>query len=298
MAEAGRAPGTPAGFDRARPLAGRTVVVTRPRGQAEGLAAPLARYGADVLRAPVIEIVPVGLTAELRAAIDRLAEYDVVIFTSANGVEVFCDRLHDCGLAPGALSGAEVVAIGPATAAALEARGLRPSLVPEEYVAEGVLAAFEERAQRLAGARVLLPRAREARAVLPDTLRERGATVDVVTAYETVTAHFLDVPTERLAAADYITFTSSSTVDAFVELMGPELLTQRLARARLCSIGPVTSATLREHGLGVAVEAAEYTSEGLAAALAADAASAAATTPPTITPPASTGEEPPGREAS
>ena len=111
--------------------------------------------------------------------------------------------------------------------------------------------------------------------VLPDKLRERGATVDVVTVYETRPARFLDVPRERIETADYITFTSSSTVKAFVDLMGGELLTQRLAHARLASIGPVTSTTLREHGLGVAIEATEYTAEGLTAAIVADATGAA-----------------------
>jgi len=269
---------TPVGEPREprRPLAGRTVVVTRPRGQAAGLAALLEAQGADVLLAPVIDIVPVGLTAEVTAAIDGLAGYDVVIFTSVNGVEVFCDRLRDRGASPDALGDRETVAIGPATAAALEEQGLTPSLVPETFVAEGVLAALEARARRLAGARVLLPRARQARSVLPDTLRELGATVDVVALYDTVPARFLDVPRERIEQADYITFTSSSTVRAFIDLMGPELLTQRLARVRLASIGPVTSATLREHGLGVALEAGAYTSAGLAAAIAADAVSPAA----------------------
>ena len=255
-----------------RSLAGRTVVVTRPRGQAAGLAALLEARGADVLLAPVIEIVPVALTDELRDVIGHLDEYGVVIFTSANGVEAFCDRLGDCGRGAAALAALETVAIGPATAAALESEGLTPSLVPETYVAEGVLEALTRRGRRLSGVRVLLPRAREARSVLPDTLRELGALVDVVALYDTRPARFLDVPRERLEVADYVTFTSSSTVRAFVDLMGSELLTQRLARVRLASIGPVTSATLREYGLGVAVEARDYTAEGLAAAIATDAA--------------------------
>ena len=271
----------PAAGREAHPLAGHTVVVTRPRGQAGGMAALLEAQGADVLLAPVIEIVSLGPTAEVEAAIDGLAGYDVVIFTSVNGVEEFCAQLRGRGLGADVLAARELVAIGPATAAALEARSLTPSLVPETYVAEGVLAALEERARRLAGARVLLPRAREARSVLPDTLRELGALVDVVPLYDTLPARFLDVPRERIEQADYITFTSSSTVRAFIDLMGSELLTQRLARVRLASIGPVTSAALREHGLGVAIEAREYTSEGLARAIAADAvaASAAASAP-------------------
>ncbi len=257
-----------------RPLTGRTVVVTRPRGQAGGLAALLEEAGARVLSCPVIEIVSLGLTDELRAAIEGLDSYETVIFTSANGVAAFCDRLVDCGREPAALAACELVAIGPATARALEERGLLPGLVPEEYVAEGVIAALDNRARRLAGRRVLLPRAREARPVLPDELRRRGAEVDVVTVYDTVPAASLPCPAADVEAADYIAFTSSSTVRCFVALMGAADLAARLRTVRLASIGPVTSATLRELGLPVAVEAGVFTAAGLAAALVADAARA------------------------
>ncbi|HUK76191.1 MAG TPA: uroporphyrinogen-III synthase, partial [Thermoleophilia bacterium] len=238
---------------------------------AAGRAALLEADGARVLVCPAVEIVPAGLTDELRAAIARLAGYDTVIFTSANGVAVFCQRLRDCGLEPAALGACELVAIGPATALALEEHGLTASVVPEEFVAEGVLDAIEHRARRLAGRRVLLPRAREARALLPDELRRRGAVVDVVVVYDTVPAAGLTRSPAEIAAADYITFTSSSTARHFVTLMGGGDLAVRLAGVRLASIGPVTSATLRELGLDVAVEAAVYSAAGLAAALAADA---------------------------
>ena len=253
------------------PLAGRTVVVTRPRGQADGLVALLEKAGARVLSCPVVEIVPLGLTDELHAAIDRLDTYGTVVFTSVNGVSIFCERLADCGLAPEALAVCELVAIGPATAHALEERGLLPSVVPEEYVAEGVVAALDARARRLAGVRVLLPRAREARPVLPDALRERGAVVDVVAVYETVPATTLPCPVADLEAADYVTFTSSSIARCFVSLLGSDDPAAHLAAARLVSIGPVTSATLRELGLPVAVEAAVYTAAGLVAVMVADA---------------------------
>jgi uroporphyrinogen III methyltransferase/synthase len=250
------------------------VVVTRPRGQAGGLAALLEQDGARVLFCPVIEIVPVGLTDELRAAIARLDTYETVIFTSANGVTAFCERLRDCGREPAALAASELVAIGPATAQALEERGLWPSVVPEEYVAEGVIAALDARARRLAGRRVLLPRARQARPVLPDELRRRGATVDVVTVYDTVPAASLPCPAADVEAADYVTFTSSSTARCFAVLMGADGLADRLRTVRLASMGPVTSATLRELGLPVAVEAGVFTAAGLAAAIAADAVGA------------------------
>lgn len=254
------------------PLSGRTVVVTRPRGQAEGLAALLERDGARVLVCPVIEIVPVGLNAQLCAAIDGLESYDTVIFTSANGVSAFCERLRDCGREAAALASCELVAIGPATALALEERGLLPGIVPEEYVAEGVLTAIEQRPRRLAGRRVLLARAREARPVLPDELRRRGATVDVVAVYDTVPAAALSCPIAAIEAADYVTFTSSSTARHFAALLGADALAARLSAVRLASIGPVTSATLSELGLPVAVQASVYSADGLAAAIASDAA--------------------------
>ena len=257
-----------------RPLAGRTVAVTRPRGQASGLAAPLEQAGARVLLCPVIEIVALGLTDEARSAIAGLDAYETVIFTSANGVAIFCERLRDCGRSDAELAARELVAIGPATARALDERGLAASLVPEEYVAEGVLAELDARARRLAGRRVLLPRAREARPVLPDELRRRGATVDVVELYETVPAAALSCPVADVEAADYITFTSSSTARHFVTLMGADGLAGRLRRARLASLGPVTSATQRNLGLPVAVEAAVFSAAGLAAAIVADATSA------------------------
>ena len=260
--------------EKDRPLAGRTVVVTRPRGQANGLAALLERDGARVLVCPVIEIVRVGLTDELRAAIARLDTYVTVIFTSANGVIAFCERLRDCGREPAALAASELVAVGPATALALEERGLLPSLVPEEHVGEGVVAALDRRARRLAGRRVLLPGAREARALLPDELRRRGADVDVVTVYDTVRAASLPCPVAVIEAADYVTFTSGSTARHFAALMGAHDLAARLRAVRLASIGPLTSATLRELGLPVAIEAADFSAAGLAVALAADAAGA------------------------
>ena len=262
---------------RDRPLAGATVVVTRPREQADELRGALEDFGATVLLVPAIAIVPVAIGDAWRAAAADLGSYDLVIFTSANGVRWFVDRLDEAGADVAALAGRELVAIGPATAAALNVRGLDAAVVPDDYVAEGVLAALAAGGRSLEGARVLIPRAREARATLPDGLRERGARVDVLTVYETVPAEELTVPVGEVIAADYITFTSSSTVTAFVGLVGgePALAVQRLAGVRLASIGPVTSRTLESHGLAVAVEAEKYTAAGLAAAIAADAAAGA-----------------------
>jgi len=249
------------------PLAGRTVVVTRPLGQVRSLADALIGLGAAVLAVPTIRIAPTPLNDEIRSAVRLLRDYDMVVFTSANAVTDFIDRVEECGVERRAVGQATVVAIGPQTAAALVERGLRCDVVPARFVAEGVLEALDERGMRLDGKRVLVPRAKEARAVIPDALRAAGATVDVVTVYETVAAESLAVPAERVEAADFITFTSGSTVAGFVRLMGEAGLAQRLAGARLCSIGPVTSEALRARGLPVAVEAQPYTAEGLVAAI-------------------------------
>jgi uroporphyrinogen III methyltransferase/synthase len=266
--------------------------VTRPREQAASLVEPLEALGATVLAVPTIRIVPRPFDDEVAAVVRSLGDYRLVVFTSANAVRIFAGYLERVTAepagpghpreSPGAsLARAAVAAIGPATAAALEAHGVACDLVPDDFVAEGLLEAFQRRGAAPAGARVLIPRAREARSVLPDTLRARGALVDVLPVYDTVAADAPAVPAERIAAADYITFTSSSTVRQFVALMekvaggsatpGAGALAERLAGVRLCSIGPVTSETLRELGLTVAVEAREYTAAGLAAAIARDA---------------------------
>ena len=254
-----------------RPLAGKTVVVTRPREQAEPLAGPLEALGADLLLVPTIRIVPRPLDDEIRSVVARLAEYDLVVFTSVNGVDVFFQYLDELGIGRVALTGATVAAIGPATASALEVRGVTCDVVPDHYVAEGLLEALEQRAVAPSGARVLIPRARKARTVLPDTLREKGAIVEVMAVYDTVAARSLGVRPEQIERADYITFTSSSTAQQFAALMEPSArgrsLATRLSRVQLCSIGPVTSQTLRDLGLPVAVEATEFTSAGLVAAI-------------------------------
>jgi len=262
-----------------RPLAGATVVLTRPAGQADSLAGPLEELGADVVLAPTIRIVPRALDDEVvRVVLNELPEYRLIIFTSANSVEVFLGYLAELGLPASELAGATVAAIGPATAAALEERGVACDVAPDEYVAEGLLDALVRRGAAPAGARVLLPRARAARDVLPDTLRARGALVDVLPVYDTAPAERLAVPAARIEAADYITFTSGSTAREFAALMDRDgagrPLQERLSGARLCSIGPVTSETLRELGLTVALEAVDHSAAGLVAAIAAAARSA------------------------
>jgi len=262
MSHAARPPGS------ARPLRGRRIAVTRAREQADELAQALEALGAQVIAAPMIRIEPLSDLAPLGAALTQLSRYAWLVFTSQNAVEVVCERLPEWGLAPHDLARAAVAAIGPATAAALTRHGVAPDLVPEEFVAEAVVGALAARGE-LRGKRVLLPRARAARDALPDGLRRLGAVVDVIPVYDTVreTGDDGGLAAEILAGRiDAITFTSSSTVRHFVDIVGPEAATS--GRFAAAVIGPVTAATARALGLAVAVEAEEYTVSGLVRALA------------------------------
>jgi uroporphyrinogen III methyltransferase / synthase len=247
------------------PLAGRRVVVTRARVQASDLTSTLRALGADVVELPAIRIEPVLASAEIDAALDRLDDYGFIILTSANGVDSFFDRLADRGQDARAIEAATtVVAIGPATAAALADRGVRADIVPERFVAEGILEALA--ARDLSDERVLVARAREARADLIEGLRARGAEVDEVALYDTVPQAASKDEIEAALSADYLTFTSSSTVRNFMALLDDEGRRQA-AQLRVVSIGPITSETARDEGLTVHREADEFTIPGLVAAL-------------------------------
>ena len=248
-----------------RPLHGEVVAVTRARAQASGLAARLAELGAEVVETPAIRIEPRPVEGELRAAIERIEEYALVCLTSPNGVRLLFDALGAGGRDARTLAGATVAAIGPGTAAELASRGIRADVVPERFVAEALVEALEP--VDVEGRRVLVARAAEARSVLPDALRARGAEVDDVALYETVAEPLTDADRAALERATYVTFTSSSTVRFLLESGA-----RPPAGARIVSIGPVTSATAEEHGLGVDVEAERHDIEGLVEALAADAA--------------------------
>jgi uroporphyrinogen III methyltransferase/synthase len=240
-----------------RPLFGRSIVVTRAREQASGLRARLEELGAEVLELPSIVIEPVDF------APPELARYSWLVFTSANGVDAFFDRgLAPAGLDSRALGSVQVAAIGPGTAGALARRGIRADLVPERFVAESLLEAFPPGS---GNERVLLARAERARDVLPEGLAERGYEVDVLAVYRTVQAnpHPEDLGRVRDGRVDAITFTSSSTVTNFCDVVGGLPDPQPL----VVSIGPVTSATARERGLRVDAEADPHTIDGLVAAL-------------------------------
>ena len=240
----------------AGPLAGRSVAVTRARAQASGLAARLRALGATVTEAPAIAIEPLAVD------LPDPRDYDLLVLTSPNGVHRLFDLVRDAR----ALAGPRIAVIGPGTARALRGHGVEADVVPSRAVGEGLVEA-------LAGVplqRALIARAQEARDVVPDALRRRGAHVDEVALYRTV-AEPLD-PAARDAAlgADYATFTSASSVRFFIEATGgPDALR---GGPRLASIGPITSAALRDHGLEPHVEATEHTPEGLVAAVVADAA--------------------------
>ena len=195
------------------------MVVTRPREQAASLLGPLEALGAEVLLVPTIRIDPRPLDDEVAAVLGELATYQLVVFTSANAVRVFAGYLAR-GLEDGGMpAGPVVAAVGPATAAALERHGLACHLVPDEYVAEGLADSLAGTDAAAPGARVLIPCARDARDVLPETLRERGAVVDVLPIYDTLAAEELAEPAARVEAADFITFTSASTARRLAGLL-------------------------------------------------------------------------------
>jgi uroporphyrinogen III methyltransferase/synthase len=251
------------------PLFGRRIVVTRARGQASALAEKLHALGAAVVEFPTIEIRPAEDYGPLDCAIADLASYDWLIFTSANGVRFFLERLDASAADLRALK-ARICAIGPATKKAIEELHLKVDLMGKEYVAEGLVEAF--RAYDLAGKRILLPRAAVARDLVPTELARRGARVDVVEAYRTVVPEGAAESAAEVFGGgrkpDWITFTSSSTVQNFVAAAGADVL----AGVKVASIGPVTSATARKLGIEVAAEAAEFTIDGLVEAIVTSAA--------------------------
>lgn len=246
------------------PLFGRRIVVTRARGQADALSSRLRALGADVIEMPAIEIQPAADYGPLDRALSALDSYDWLIFTSANGVRFFLERLDRSATDLRALR-AKICAIGPATRAAVEALHLKVDLMGKEYVAEGLLDAFA--AHPLEGKRVLLPRAAVARDLVPVELARRGAHVDVVEAYRTVMPDSAKAQVADVFGGahkpDCVTFTSSSTVQNFVAAAGAAAL----AGVQVASIGPVTSQTARGLGVQVAVEARVFTVDGLVEAI-------------------------------
>jgi uroporphyrinogen-III synthase len=256
---------------QSHPLRGMRILVGRARRQAGALSAELRRLGATVVEIPFIAIRNPRSFRALDTALTNLAAYDWLILTSANGVESMWERMRKRRLSNAALNHLHIAAIGPATMKAIEQRGGKVDVVPKEYVAESVVRSLKNKVKRK---RVLLVRARAARDVIPQELRQAGAHVDIVEAYETVVPQ---TSRRRLQAAlehagkrpHVVTFTSSSTVRNFVELLGMGKRTRHraLAGIRMASIGPVTSATLGEFGLLVDISAKEFTIPGLVRAI-------------------------------
>jgi len=252
-----------------QPLHGRRILVTRPRAQAGRFAALLEAYGAEVAVLPTVRLEPPGDWRPLDDAIARLGEFGWIVFTSANGVTAFQERLRRAGRDARALAGLGVAAIGPETADTLRRTGIAPDVVPEEFRAEGLLESLAP--QVGAGQAVLLVRAAEAREVLPRALRARGVPVVVAPAYRTVTAkEEADQVLGLLEGGrvDAVTFTSSSTVRGLVALLPPDEARRLLSGVVLAAIGPITAATVVEYGLAVSVMPREYTVPALAAAIA------------------------------
>jgi uroporphyrinogen III methyltransferase/synthase len=248
-----------------RPLFGRRIVVTRARAQAGELSERLERLGAEAIEFPTIEIHPPDDFGPLDAAIEDLDSFDWLIFTSVNGVEAFVERLGHHGLDLRAVPrGAKIAAIGPATAEKIQDLGLRVDVVPQEFRAEALIESVT--GASLAGLRILIPRARVAREILPEKLREDDAEVVVAPAYESVPSlEGRDRLAERIGRGevDCVTFTASSTVENFIRAFGAEDAARLVAQTRVACIGPITAETARGHGIRVDAEAREYTIAGL-----------------------------------
>ena len=251
-------------MNAAQPLAGRRILITRARHQAGRLAEALEEQGAEVLRLPTIEIIPPESYAHLDAVLEVIDGFDWLIVTSANGVAALEDRLRFMNIPPARLQHLQIAAIGPATATALGRIGLKVAAMPEDYVAEAVVALLQEKVR---GKHVLLVRAAVARDVIPEELRKCEADIHVVEAYRTVIpADSIEQVRELFGEGkplpDAVTFTSSSTVNNFVALLAAAQIELPLG-LRAVSIGPVTTRMLRQHNWEPACEAVKYDIPGV-----------------------------------
>jgi uroporphyrinogen III methyltransferase / synthase len=251
------------------PLKGKRILVTRPWTQAKPLVQAIEALGGEVVEFPTIEIRPPDNYGPLDRAIEQIKTYDWLIFTSVNGVECFLARFEKLAKSLTDLDGIEIVAIGPETAKKLEAAGIPRGLVPQRYQAEGIVETLA--GKTLQGKKVLIPRAAKARDILPETLRQQGAQVDVVIAYQTVLPQ-VDAPALCRVLGeggiDAITFTSSSTASNFAAMLQGQDLSRLLAGIAIACIGPITRKTVEDLGLRADIVAAEFTIPGLVSAIA------------------------------
>jgi uroporphyrinogen III methyltransferase / synthase len=251
-----------------RPLFGKGILVTRAADQAGEFSKLLAEKGASVFECPTISLVPPESYAELDSAIERLSSFDWTIFTSANAVGFFFDRIAAKGLDSRAFGSCRVCAVGPKTAALLASRGIKPDLVPPDYKAEGVVAEFGR--MMMKGKKVLFPRADKAREVIPAALGEMGAVVTAPVAYRNIIPD--SIPEKALQALEEqrihcVTFTSSSTAENLAAVLGENRMLRLLEGVKVAAIGPVTAKTCRELGLNVDIEPEKYTLENMTEAI-------------------------------
>ena len=257
-----------------KPLASRTVVITRAMAQADEFASELERYGARIIICPTIEISEPESYERLDEAIDHLFGYDWLVFTSVNGVDNFLRRLHAGGHEVSSIDGLKVCAIGVATAEKLRTAHIHVDVVPDEFNAEGVFAALVQYVggqEALDGLNFLIPRAAIARDFLPKALSAAGARVDVVAAYRTVLPDNLDrgrIAAMLAGSADCIAFTSSSTVRNLAQLFDTQDLSEALAGITVACIGDITARTATEHGLHTEIQPEQFTIPALARAIA------------------------------
>lgn len=276
-------PAAPGDASRAGRLAGRCVLVTRAGSQAGELTERLEREGALVLECPTIRFEEPDDWGAADRAIASIGSYDWVVFTSANGVRCFFERMERAGQGPRARARARIAAIGPATERALSDKGVRVDLMPDESVAESLLEAMRDAGAAAHGAKVLIPRAQVAREVLPEALAQAGAEVDVAPVYRT--SPEMSVPGAVAEAledrrVDVVTFTSASTVRAFARLMAPLDVTDVLRGTTVACIGPVTAEAAGEARLDVAVIPERSTVPDLVEALASRVGPRREATPP------------------
>ncbi len=251
-----------------KPLFGKRIVVTRSREQASVFAETLIDRGATTIEFPTIDVVPPASWDELDKAIREIEKFDWMIFTSANAVRFFLDRLRTVGKDLRMLKGVNICTVGPKTAEALDAFGLKADLVPAEFKAEGVVDAFAGAGVK--GLKFLIPRAKAAREIIPDRLRELGADVTVATAYENVKPKADVLRTKKLfeeKKISAVTFTSSSTVHNFVEILGQKEYKTLLQGVVIACIGPVTAKTAQEYGMQPDIMPGEYTIPALVEAM-------------------------------
>ncbi len=250
-------------------LVGKRILITRAREQSGNFAAQLEKLGAEVIAFPTIEIVSPLHWGEVDRAMDRLKSYDWIIFTSANGVNFFWQRVKERGKPLRLPSSLNVCAIGPATAKQLKKKRVSVHYIPREFMAESILEGFQKMIIR--GKRILLARAKKARDILPKGLRKMGADVDVLAVYRTIRPKGGSKRLRRLLGEeeiDVIAFTSSSTVNHFAELLKKEDLRNLLKGIAIACIGPVTARTVKEWGLKVRIQPKQYTIPGLTRAIA------------------------------